>query len=79
MIRHRRPTKLNNKTLEPIVNILAQIGIITVRPVLTALLTAAIVATAPVSVPYIILLCKEDNAEEGRNRRDDAEDMRTLK
>lgn len=58
IIRRRRPVRLTNKTLEPIVNILAQIGIVALRPILTAILTAAVVATAPISVPYIMLVCK---------------------
>jgi hypothetical protein len=78
IVRHRQPIRLRDRTLEPVVNILIQIGIVTVQPLFTALLTAAIVATAPVSIPYILLLCRDNETEEERRRRDDAEDMRAM-
>lgn len=78
VIRRRKPIRLTNKTLEPIINILVKVGILTIRPVLTALFTAAIAATAPISVPYIILICQTDEPKEPE-LRDDAEEMRTLK
>jgi hypothetical protein len=34
-------------------------GYIVIRPVLIAMMCVVVVATAPISVPYIIILCKE--------------------
>lgn len=63
--RGRQNIRLTNKTLEPIVNILVKVGTFISYPVFSAILSALVVATAPISVPYIILISKEDEARRG--------------
>lgn len=53
--RTRKPIKIINKTLEPIVNNSVDAGQLGFQLLMTGLISAFVVGTAPISVPLIIL------------------------
>jgi hypothetical protein len=85
IIKARKPLRLSNKTLEPIANLIAQASLLTVRPVLIGIATSLVVITAPISVPYIMIMCQEDgnkrddDHEKYAKRIGDTDEMRTMK
>jgi hypothetical protein len=59
----RKPLRIKNKTLEPIVNNSVDSGQLGLQVLMTGLLSGLVVATAPISVPIIIFTMKEKEDE----------------
>ena len=64
----RRYRKIPYETIEPVVNIACDVGKLSYNVITSGLLSGAITATAPVSVPIILYVC-EDEKKTDQNKQ----------